>query len=51
MDHTESLRADIERLRRSPLVPKELVVSGHLYDVADGRVREIVAPASLRTDV
>ena len=51
VDHTESLRADIERLRRSPLVPKELVVSGHLYDVADGMVREIVAPAPLRTDV
>ena len=48
-DHTESLQADIERLRRSPLVPKELVVSGHLYDVADGIVREVAAPAPLGT--
>ena len=50
-DHAQSVREDIERLRRSPLVPKDLVVSGHLYNVADGKVREIAAPAPLRTDV
>ena len=50
-DHAASIHEDIERLRRSPLVPKELVVSGHLYNVADGMVREIVAPAPLRTDI
>lgn len=50
-DHTESIHEDIERLRRSPLVPKDLVVSGHLYSVADGTVQQVVAPATLHADV
>ena len=47
-DHTESIRRDIERLRRSSLVPNELTVSGHVYDVEDGIVREVVAPEAVR---
>jgi len=47
-DHTKSIRHDIERLRRSSLVPNELIVSGHVYDVEDGIVREVVAPEALR---
>ena len=46
-DHGDSIRADIERLRRSPRVPKALVVSGFLYDVADGVVRQLAAPTPL----
>jgi carbonic anhydrase len=47
VDHTKTIREDIERLRRSSLVPNELVVSGHIYNVEDGVVREVVAPAPL----
>jgi carbonic anhydrase len=47
VDHSQRIREDIERLRQSSLVPKELVVSGHIYNVEDGLVREVVAPASL----
>ena len=47
VDHTKTIREDIERLRRSSLVPNELVVSGHIYNVEDGVVGEVVAPAPL----
>ena len=47
-DHVASIRDDIEKLRASELVPNELVVSGHIYDVGDGRVREVVPPGWLR---
>ena len=50
VDHTKSIREDIERLRRSSLVPNELVVSGHIYNVDDGVVREVVAPTPLIRD-
>ncbi|MDA2919190.1 carbonic anhydrase [Desulfobacterota bacterium AH_259_B03_O07] len=48
-DHPETIRKDIERLHRSPLVPNELVVSGHLYNVTDGLLQEVVAPAPLQS--
>ena len=48
VDHVASIREDIEKLRRSTLVPSELVVSGHIFDVEDGRVREVVPPTWLR---
>ncbi len=31
VDHTKTIREDIKLLRRSSLVPNELVVSGHIY--------------------
>ena len=46
-DHDESLREDVDRLRRAPAVPDHVVVSGMLYDVRAGRVREVIAPAAL----
>jgi carbonic anhydrase len=46
-DHARCLREDIERLRRSSLVPNRLVVSGHLYCVETGTLKEIVPPAPL----
>ena len=49
VDHTKTIREDIERLRRSSLVQNELVVSGHIYNVEDGRVREVVSPTWLRS--
>lgn len=47
-DHTEYIRADIERLRQSPLLPKDLIVAGYLYHVEDGHVRELIAPTPLQ---
>ncbi len=46
-DHETSLHGDIERLRRSDLVPGGLIVSGHLYDVDNGQLRQIVNSAPL----
>ena len=49
-DHETSLVNDIERLRRSKLVPGALVVSGHLYDVKTGTMRQVVGPTTVRTE-
>jgi carbonic anhydrase len=46
-DHAKRIHEDIERLRRSPLVPKELVVSGHIYQVENGTIKEVVGQAPL----
>ncbi len=48
-DPAQSVRDDITRLRLAPGPPDSLVVSGFVYDVADGTVEQIVAPAPLRT--
>ena len=47
-DPAKSVRDDIARLRQAPGLPDTLVVSGLVYDVADGTVEQIVAPAPLR---
>ncbi len=47
-DPATSVRADIERLRATSGTPDQLVVSGLVYDVADGTVTQVVAPAPLR---
>lgn len=49
-DHEQSLRSDIARLRHSKVVPGDLVVSGHIYDVETGALRQVVAPAALHAD-
>lgn len=46
-DHEVSLREGVERLRDAPEVPGYIVVSGFIYDVRTGRVREVIAPAAL----
>lgn len=46
-DHELSLREDIERLRSAAEVPGHIVVSGFIYDVQHGSVREVIAPAAL----
>ncbi len=43
-----SVAEDLDRLRAAPTLPDELVVAGYVYDVTDGRVREVIAAASLR---
>ena len=47
-DPAQSVRDDIMRLRQAPGLPDTLVVSGLVYDVTDGTVEQIVAPAPLR---
>ena len=39
--HT-SVRADVERLLASPLLPPQMSVSGHVYDVETGRVTTVL---------
>lgn len=46
-DHEQSLREDVERLRSAPNVPGYIVVSGLLYDVQNGHVRQVFAPTPL----
>lgn len=48
VDPLESLATDIGRLRANPIVPDELSVSGHLYDVTTGRLSMVVETAPLR---
>lgn len=47
-DPRVSVAEDVERLRAAPTLPDDLVVAGYVYDVTDGRVREVVPPAPLR---
>ena len=46
-DHEQSLREDVERLSSAHELPGYIVVSGFIYDVQNGRVREVIAPAAL----
>ena len=43
-----SVAKDLDRLRAALILPDDLVVAGYVYDVTDGHVREVFAPASLR---
>ncbi len=47
-DPAASVRADIERLRATTGTPDQLIVSGLVYDVADGTLTQVVASAPLR---
>jgi len=40
-----SVQSDIERLRRAPGVPDSLLISGLVYDVADGTTAQVVESA------
>jgi len=46
-DHEQSLREDVERLRSATEVPRHIVVSGFIYDVKNGFVREVIAPSAI----
>ena len=46
-DHVQQIHDDIARLSASSLVPNALNVSGHIYDIATGRMQEIVPAAPL----
>jgi carbonic anhydrase len=47
-DPTKTVQADIERLRQTPGTPDALVVTGLVYDVGNGTIDQVVAPAPLR---
>ncbi len=47
-DHDQSLKDDVERLRNALEVPGHIIVSGFVYDVENGRLREVISPAALR---
>ena len=47
VDPATALADDVERLRAVAMVPRELRVSGHLYDVASGRLTELIPTQSL----
>jgi carbonic anhydrase len=40
-DVAQSVRDDLETLRSSPLLPKEIPVRGFIYDVSNGRLTEV----------
>lgn len=46
-DPTQSVRSDIERLRRAPSVPDSLVVAGFVYDVLTGLLSVVEEPGPL----
>jgi carbonic anhydrase len=43
-DLEQSVGDDVERIRSDPFLPPEAVVSGQVYDVRSGQLREVVAP-------
>lgn len=46
-NHELSLQEDLERLRSAPGIPGYVVVSGYIYDVQNGQVREVISPETL----
>ncbi len=46
-DPTKAVATDVELLRSNLLMPRDLVVSGLVYDVDTGSVETIIAPAPL----
>jgi carbonic anhydrase len=41
-DLEESVRTDVRTLRDSPFIPRDIPISGAIYDVRSGRVLEVV---------
>jgi carbonic anhydrase len=41
-DVEQSVRDDVEELRASPLIPKDIPISGAVYDVRTGKLTEVV---------
>ncbi|MDQ2937946.1 MAG: hypothetical protein M3R67_10595, partial [Acidobacteriota bacterium] len=40
-DQTQSVMADVRRIRSHPLVPHEIPIYGYIYDVRTGRLVEV----------
>ena len=43
-DLDQSVRDDVARLRSSPSVRKDVLITGYVYDVKSGRMTEVAAP-------
>lgn len=41
-DVEDSLKEDVQAIRKNPFLPKDVEVSGWVYDVRTGRLREVV---------
>ena len=41
-DLDESVREDVQTIRSSPLIPDDITVTGFVFDVKTGRLREVV---------
>ena len=40
-DQAQSVRDDVQRIREHPLVPKNIAISGYIYDVKSGKLIEV----------
>ena len=45
-DQRAELAHDVQKIRSSPYLPKNLVVAGCVYDVSSGRIEVVVPPTS-----
>jgi carbonic anhydrase len=41
-DLEQSVRDDVETLRRSELIPDDITIAGAIYDVQTGRLEEVI---------
>jgi carbonic anhydrase len=49
-DPRRTVAADVAELKANQLLPASLIVSGLVYDVANGRVETVIAPGPLREE-
>ena len=47
-DLDEGVREDVRRIQASPFIPPDATVSGFVYDVRTGTLRQVVAPTRVR---
>jgi carbonic anhydrase len=47
-DLEESVVEDVRRIGESPFIPDDIPVSGFVYDVRTGRLKEVVGPTAGR---
>ena len=47
-DLEASVREDVATLRNSPLIPRDIPISGAIYDVRSGRLQEVARDAGAR---
>jgi carbonic anhydrase len=48
VDLETSVRDDVATLRQSPLIPRDIPISGAIYDVRSGRLQEVVRDEAAR---
>jgi carbonic anhydrase len=45
-DNAKSVAGDVRRVRNHPLVPNDIPIYGHIYDVKSGRLVEVPEAAT-----